>query len=658
MKDRLTLLNIAPMLEGYEKEIAADIRRMYETGVITENAFIMSLVPEGNPPADKGKILGDLFLTHREALGKTDMPVGILLQSTMGHGWVPSARSGFQTLLEGNGNRPYIFCPLDEGFQEYIYNTVAALAKLKPDFFMLDDDTRLITGRDGCFCPLHVAQFNRENGTSYDWRSLMRAVSEDEGLAAAYDDLLKRSVLQHARTIRRAIDSVDPELHCSFCLCAHDVRHAPEMAAALAAPGKPVTIRINHGLYLHDSLRDLPGWLWKTECQLHVLGPEVRVLSEPDTCPHNNYSTSAAMLHFHMVNSMLSGCKGGKMWLSRTAVPEPASGVRYRRKLAENREFYETSAKLSPAWGGVTGLVPGREFLNFPMRDLGLPVPGGRCQPKHEVRDLNWNVKVFGRMGYPVRFASASELRDGDVAALTGSDCAFLSDAELATVFARCHVLLDGSAAEAVVRRGFTAETGLTGTEEIAGKSVALETFPDGKYIAGQTGMFKLTASDACEELSQLWHKDFRYSPEKSYIAPGAVQFVNASGRTVISTACSVPEQGHGAFGMMNETRKAVLRKWLDVLSPLRWFIPGDDEVLFRYGISDGADILAVTDLSLDDMPQISLAGQGASAVENVEFLQADGSWKNCTFDRSEAGITVHLCCRPLHTQILRIHRG
>ena len=66
MKDRLTLLNIAPMLEGYEKEIAADIRRMYETGVITENAFIMSLVPEGNPPADKGKILGDLFLTHRE----------------------------------------------------------------------------------------------------------------------------------------------------------------------------------------------------------------------------------------------------------------------------------------------------------------------------------------------------------------------------------------------------------------------------------------------------------------------------------------------------------------------------------------------------------------------------------------------------------------
>ena len=109
MKDRLTLLNIAPMLEGYEKEIAADIRRMYETGVITENAFIMSLVPEGNPPADNGKILGDLFLTHREALGKTDMPVGILLQSTMGHGWVPSARSGFQTLLEGNGNRPYIF---------------------------------------------------------------------------------------------------------------------------------------------------------------------------------------------------------------------------------------------------------------------------------------------------------------------------------------------------------------------------------------------------------------------------------------------------------------------------------------------------------------------------------------------------------------------
>ncbi|MBQ4337142.1 MAG: hypothetical protein IJC34_08120 [Lentisphaeria bacterium] len=658
MKECLTLLNIAPLLPGHEAEVAGDILRMYETGVITENAFIMSLVPEGDPPADKGRILGDLFLSHRAALGKTEMPVGILLQSTMGHGWVPSARSGFQTLIEGNGNKPYIFCPLDEGFQEYIYNTVAALAKLKPDFFMLDDDTRLITGRNGCFCPLHVAQFNRENGTSYDGISLPKAINEDRGLAAAYDDLLKRSVLQHARTIRRAIDSVDPDLHCSFCLCAHDVRHAPEMAAVLAAPGKPVTIRINHGLYLHDSLRDLPGWLWITECQLHVLGPEVRVFSEPDTCPHNNYSTSAAMLHFHMVNSMLSGCKGGKMWLSRTAVPEPASGMRYRRKLAENRGFYETAAKLSPAWGGVTGLVPGRDFLNFPMQELGKPVPGSVRQPKHEVRDLNWNVKVFGRMGYPVRFASASELHDGDVVALTGSDCAFLSDAELAAVFARCHVLLDGAAAETVVSRGFTAETGLTGAEEIRGKSVALETFPDGRYIAGQNRMFHLIASDACEELSQLWHKDFRYSPEKSYIGPGAVRFINAAGHTVISTACSVQEQGHGAFGMMNETRKAVLREWLDDLSPLRWFIPGDDEVLFRYGTADGADILAVTDLSLDDMPQISLAGQAAATVEKVEFLQPDGSWKPCRFDRVEDGVTIHLCCRPLHTQILRVRRG
>ena len=94
------------------------------------------------------------------------------------------------------------------------------------------------------------------------------------------------------------------------------------------------------------------------------------------------------------------------------------------------------------------------------------------------------------------------------------------------------------------------------------------------------------------------------------------------------------------------------------MLVPLRWFIPGDDEVLFRYGISDGADILAVTDLSLDDMPQIFLAGQGVATMKSVEFLHSDGSWKPCSFDRSEEGITVHLCCRPLHTQILRIRRG
>ena len=60
-----------------------------------------------------------------------------------------------------------------------------------PDFFMLDDDFRMITGSDGCFCPLHIAGFNHLSGKNYI-----------------------------AETIRDAIDCETPGLPCSFCKCA------------------------------------------------------------------------------------------------------------------------------------------------------------------------------------------------------------------------------------------------------------------------------------------------------------------------------------------------------------------------------------------------------------------------------------------------------
>lgn len=655
MKECLTLLNIAPLLSGHEAEVADDILRMYETGVITETAFIMSLVPEGDPPVDKAKLLGDLFLAHREALGNTDMPVGILIQSSIGHGWAPSTPAPFPKLLTGNGKSPYKFCPLGEDFEAYIFDTVSRLARLKPDFFMLDDDTRFLTGVNGCFCPLHIAEFNREKGSDFDFQTLLRAVENDRKTAAEYDDFLKRTMVRHARNIRRAIDSVSPELACSFCLCAQDVRHAPEMAESLAAPGQELTIRINNGLYLRESMRDLPAWLWQTEWQLRSLGPEVRVLTEPDTCPHNNYSTSAAMVHFHMTNALLAGCKGGKLWITRTAAPEFASGARYRKVLSQNRGFYDRIVRLEPEWRGVISPVPSPEFVNFPQWKWSGAVPGIPPEKMYEVQNFNWFSQVFGKMGYPVRCAVPEKLRAGEAVALTGVDCGFLSDAELRHMFRNCNVLLDGPAANALVRRGFAAETGIAGVEAISGRSVAMELFPDGRAVYGQTLMYRLAADPACEVLSELWHKDSRFAEEKSFIAPGAVRFVNRHGRTVVTAACSVQKLDHAAFGMLNETRKAVLREWLEMLAPLPWYIPGDDEVLFRCGVSGEYDILALTDLSHDDMPELPLAGSAAERAELVERLQADGSWAPCRFSKNGSGITVHHCCRPLQTEVLRV---
>lgn len=45
-------INIAPMFPAHKNEICRDIAKLYEQGIITENAFMMKLNPEGTPPVD------------------------------------------------------------------------------------------------------------------------------------------------------------------------------------------------------------------------------------------------------------------------------------------------------------------------------------------------------------------------------------------------------------------------------------------------------------------------------------------------------------------------------------------------------------------------------------------------------------------------------
>ena len=62
---------------------------------------------------------------------------------------------------------------------------------------MLDDDFRMLTGRGGCFCPLHIAGFNRITGKNYTAETLREAIRQDKSVARAYDAWLKDLSVNH-----------------------------------------------------------------------------------------------------------------------------------------------------------------------------------------------------------------------------------------------------------------------------------------------------------------------------------------------------------------------------------------------------------------------------------------------------------------------------
>ena len=389
---------IVPSIEDHAEEIAADLRWLARETVVDAAALNASLQPCGDPPDDRAAGYVRLFRPLREAVGPEGPPLGVLLQSTMGHGGMPTNPASFGRIVTSWGDSRYIFCPLDDAFLAFIKTQVGALAAERPAFFLLDDDTRLRTYRDACYCPLHLAEFSRRTGREWnDRETLVAALAAEPSLAAAWETLRLDSIARLARVVREAFDEVDPAIPGAFCCCEGDVGDALPLARILAAPGQRPAVRLNNGRYLHDGNRDLPAHLLRTEGQRLALPPDADalLLDEPDIYPHNRYSVSAANFHLHVSLGLLSGCGGAKLWLSRTRVWEPASGEAYRRILVRNTGFYREIMRLSPVWDGLR---------------IPLTPPAVSAGPATPPEGLDWGTALLGRMGIPYAYVRPAEV--------------------------------------------------------------------------------------------------------------------------------------------------------------------------------------------------------------------------------------------------------
>lgn len=148
----------------------------------------MALVPEGNPPIDKVTAFAESYQFIRRLLGDVPFKVGILAQATIGHNYQLTQPFTFQPQISLNGTvNEGAVCPFDEGFHNYLKTIFHQIALMKPDFFIIDDDFRLITNRNACICPLHVSAFNKKYGTGLTQEELRKHLlgqaTEDRDIA-------------------------------------------------------------------------------------------------------------------------------------------------------------------------------------------------------------------------------------------------------------------------------------------------------------------------------------------------------------------------------------------------------------------------------------------------------------------------------------------
>jgi hypothetical protein len=571
---------------------------------------------------------------------------GILVQATVGHGWVLGDMFPYNTHVNfTDGVVTRVVCPTDNGFKDYIRNVMATITSYHPDCIMVDDDFRTIWYKgEGCACPEHMARFNRLAGTNLSreelWEIVHTRTEESKRLTDAFIEVQKESLLETARIMREGTDSVDPAMPMSYCCCGNNAEFAYEIASALAGEGNPVVIRINNGNYTPTGAKGFSRVFHRCATQVAKLkGKADFILAETDTCPQNRYSVSASSLHTHFTGSILEGANGAKHWITRLIAFEPESGRAYRKILSENRGFYEKLATLYPnlEWLGCRIYVPDTPDFTY-----------GRVKEEWD----GWSICVLEKMGIPMYFspkASGCVCLEGDVDTR-------LDDEEIIKILSGS-AFIASDTAKNLCQRGFSKYLGVE-IREWSGKIPVREIdIESKKQMKVQMKVKELVPlNDKVEWISKVCNTVDYESYETLF--PGVTYYENELGGK-ISVFSGTPVAEFNlveAFSFLNYTRKAQLINLLKRNGDLPIYCPYDADVYMKAAkMKDGRIFASLFNLSLDTMEKTQIVCD--FTPKKISKLMPSGEEKEIAFFFENGLCTLDTECKTLDPVVVFIEK-
>ncbi len=647
MTNDLYLYSIVPLDTAHIDEVCEDIKYQYESGISNFPLFMMTLVPEGDPPADKVGKYCARYRLFKEKLEKMGIPCGVLVQATIGHGWVLGEMFPYQQYTNlRDGKATNCVCPLDKNFYGYLHHIFRTVAAEKPMAIMVDDDFRLM-GRSGmgCACPLHMAEFNRIAGTDMTREELFGILKnpnhpDNKKYGPIFESTQHDSVIEAAKIMREGIDSVDPTIPGSFCCVGNSTEYAAEIARILAGSGNPTVVRINNGHYCKDGGRDFTRPFLRAAHQIAKLRGNVDViLAETDTCPQNRYSTGAMQLHTHFTGTIIEGAMGSKHWITRLSSHEPQSGKAYRRILEKNRGFYTSLADIIPTlkWRG----------FRIPVSAKAFPFYSGL----NDVSADGWCRCVLEHLGLPMYFSG----ENGGVLCLDGRAAEILSDEEITKAFGGT-VIVAAEAAQQLILRGFGKYLG-TDVRDWQGLTPKKERLSvDGQFVGIQMKTMELVPlsdsvtvdSTVCNSLDDESFTD---------LFPGTTVYNNSLGGTAV-VFCGTPQANYNiveAFSFLNSSRKLQLIRILKNAGELPLYAPGDEPMYVRAAdMPCGGLFAAIFNLGTDPIENAEIVCD--REVSRIEKLMPDGSRAEISFTKDGEKLVLDTPCNVLDPLVLFIY--
>ena len=639
------LYNVIPIFPGHEDFAISEILRQNREVGIDRYLVSLSFHPQRTPASDLIPVLCERFRKVRDGIAGSNIELGVLVQSTLGHGWngkVPLTRETWQHVVYFDGRESPRFCMLDPGFRAYVRDCIAAIAAERPSLLLVDDDFGIRTGE--CFCPLHRAAFNEAVGRDIpaeELDAILRNGPVDDPVSIAVTRTLRKTVVDLAKEVRETIDAVDPSMRCGLCACGGGYWENDAIVHALAGPNTKPFMRVNNAVYGDAAPKALVHTFRNARRVIYQLNGLDDVIDESDTVPHNYMSESAAMYHAHITSAMLSGLQGCKLWTSELKHPEhTGSQWRYEARLRDFRSFYNALPDIVSGirWQGLSGIVirPREGFGGHPIHNASALYP------------KNPNTPIEAVYALPLRYDG---IETGGIFTLRQEDVDVMTDTQLEALFAN-KVVVDSFAARKLTKRGFAPLMGVEASEGGDDFNFNCEVAVDGSCSSAfmwddSTSLLTPVANDV-EVVAEFCRGERLIDPRP--VAPSHTLFANRLGGRVAVVGWHLDLV---FYKMFIPRHRQLFLALLDKLngSPLEMVVESGEQELVRHGIlADGSELLAVTRLSLDADEAIPL--RLARTPKSIARLSPKGKWEPVSFTRKdpllvEVGAPL-VCCEPV----------
>lgn len=277
------------------------------------------------------------------------LEVGIWIWTFMFGGDTP-----YQCITGFDGSKYLQYaCPSDKDFMRFALGYIKELVSCGPDMLMFDDDYRygFYGCMPGCLCKNHVEKINEITGEKHTQEELFPLIRN--GAKNRYRDAYLTAngyyFKEFAKSVRAAVDEVDPSIRVGFCTCMTgwdiDGVDAAEIARLLAGDktkpfirliGAPYwAVKCNWGNMLQDTIE-----LERME-SVWTKADDIEVMSEGDVYPRPRTKCPASYLEGFDTALRAAGCNDGILKYGIDYYLKPDTETGYARLAERNAAAYD-----------------------------------------------------------------------------------------------------------------------------------------------------------------------------------------------------------------------------------------------------------------------------------------------------------------------------